>query len=674
MNRHGRMMLILLYSLVPLFSWGGAHSFAQDIVLDEEAAFEQAAQAVVRIRICVAEVCEIGSGVIIDPGGIILTAWHVVAREPENLASDLYQNIEIQMSEDSARPPATRFRAQVIASKPEQDLALLRVTYDLLAGRNIVLGASLNLPFLGLSNQTPRTANLRVMGYPPLNDTLSYPIFEQSGLDENGALLRVQNPLNRGFSGGPALMRREGGPYEIVGLVIRRREEVGLIRSVRQLQNLKWQRGAQQAWADTLEIAKLTGADGMERVRIRFDFHALDLAGRRLQVRVFLFDVATNQPWTPAVASLPANERGQVYLTKSLAVQHVAEWQRAVTLEAAASELGGDPEQFLFRVSLWAEDGSRSFWQSVQSYTAEPVAEEVAMVAPTTTSNTHTPTPSSAVTATITPDHTGTAQARQNEVQAAVDATMTALAPTATPTPDFDQLLATAVAATLTAQPSPVQATATLTRRNPIPATPTVANAADSVFVTVSLAEVANNSTTEGYVNSPSGDVVLGGVPFFIPGGLNSVTTQAESAPQFPHDIDLAGLDIPRPRRIYLLLTGGAVRQEFAGNTIGAIDLLFTNDGRVTVDLVAGENIREWKDCCNPNIITLADRTVRTVWRGKNKFDAGNAFIDMLVIEIPVRHQQETLRLIRISDLSDKGVLSLNPALNLIGVTVEHDE
>jgi hypothetical protein len=662
MSRRWGMMLLMLCCLTVIADRGSSWAQAQDGVLDEETAFEQAARAVVRIRACYAEACEVGSGVIIDPSGLILTAWHVVALDPANIDSALYQNLEIQLSDDIARPPETRYWAQVIASKADADLALLRITYDVQAGTSITLGSELKLPWLALSGRTPRTAQLRIMGYPPLSDTLSYPTFDQSGLEEGGALLRVQNPLSRGFSGGPALLQRADGPFEIVGLVIRRRgEDVGLIRNIRELQALKWQRNEQRAWAEAIEV----GHDG-NRVQIHLDLHTLDLAGRQVQVRVFLFDATTNQPWAPATTTLPTTESGQVFLAKTIAVERFAEVQRAIALEAPAAELGTEPERLRFRVTLWDSEGVRNLWQSAQGYAPQRAGEAVAL-APTTTTTTVTPSPTQALQQTPAPDLTATAAAVYAAVQVAIDATLTAIAPTPTPTPNFDQLLAVAVAATLTAQPtvtSPaIEATAT--------PTPGVTGRTSATYVTIPLTTVSNNSTEEGYIAPPSGSVRLGRVPFYLPTGTNSVTTQHEAAPRFPTSIVLTGLEIPQARGVFFLITGGSVRQSFDGQTVGEIILTFTQNQEHRVALVAGSNIREWKDCCGPNVATISASNVTTVWRGKNRFDGGTAFIDMLSITIPARYTQETLASIRVTDLSVSTVGSMNPAINLIGVTVE---
>ncbi|MCL4860873.1 MAG: SUMF1/EgtB/PvdO family nonheme iron enzyme [Caldilineaceae bacterium] len=461
MSRRWGIMLGLLCYLAAMLIWGSNGTQAQDATLDDEIAFEQAAQAVVRILACYADRCEIGSGVVIDPNGIILTAWHVVARDPTNLDSAFYQNLEIQMSDDVANPPETRYRAQVIAAKPDQDLALLRITYDVQSGRNVTLGFGLDLPWLPLSAQTPRTAQLRIMGFPPVSDTLSYPTFAQSGLEEGGALLKVQNPLSRGFSGGPALLRQADGPFEIVGLVIKRRgEEVSLIRNIHQLQGLKWQIGAQRAWAEAIEVRY-----DAQTLQVRLDLHALDLAGRQVQARVLFLDAATNQPWSPASTNLPTTDRGQVFLDRTVAIGRFAEVQRAVTLEAPVAELGVAPERLRFRVSLWDGEGAVNFWQSTQAHVAQPTSEALALASPIATVS----TPTETAISTATPDLAATAQALESEVRAAIDATLTALAPTATPTLNFDQLLATAVAATLINQPTATASTTRTPTRTPAP-------------------------------------------------------------------------------------------------------------------------------------------------------------------------------------------------------------
>ena len=175
---------------------------------------------------------------------------------------------------------------------------------------------------------------------------------------------------------------------------------------------------------------------------------------------------------------------------------------------------------------------------------------------------------------------------------------------------------------------------------------------------------------TEGYKAPPLGEVELAGVPFHLPPGLNSATTQAEGLAELPTVLTLPQLNLPKPAKVFLLITGGGTRQTFEGKKIGAVTLYFTNNQTVSIDLIPGQNIREWKACCNPNVIDISDPNVQQVWSGSNNFDSGTATIDMLTIQVPENYQQETLNTIEISDRSVQTVGSQNPAINLLGITI----
>jgi hypothetical protein len=183
----------------------------------------------------------------------------------------------------------------------------------------------------------------------------------------------------------------------------------------------------------------------------------------------------------------------------------------------------------------------------------------------------------------------------------------------------------------------------------------------------VSLQGVANASTTEGYVDPPVGDVVLGGVRFSLGQG-GSVTTQASPLPNNPKSISLP-VNAQAPQAVYLLLTGGDLFARFAGQTVGRVRLVFADGQTHTVDLVAGQNLREWK--LSAGVVSRAtDPAMAEVWRGANRFDASMAIIDMLTIPVPAGLQTGWLASVEVLDLSAETVGDLDPALNLLGVSV----
>ena len=264
-----------------------------------------------------------------------------------------------------------------------------------------------------------------------------------------------------------------------------------------------------------------------------------------------------------------------------------------------------------------------------------------------------TPQPDSPAIAPGEPAATPTGRAVTTPLPAAQTPPGTATPPpTATPRP--------------TATPPPTatwtpSATPAATHTPPAPLAPA------GQFLAVSLEGVANARATEGYVNPPLGDVVLGGVRFSLGRG-GSVTTQAAPLPDNLTGIALP-LDAPGPQAVYLLITGGDLFSRFAGQTVGRVRLVF-GDGQVhTVDLVAGQNLREWK--LSAGVIgRTTDPALTEVWRGANHFDASAAVMDMLRISVPEGLQGGRLTRIEVLDLSVETVGDLDPALNLLGVSV----
>ena len=98
-------------------------------VQSQSSDLDQAVQAVVRIRGCDASGCDrgVGSGVIIDPTGVILTANHVTLSDPDDPLSDPLNDFVIEMTSDWRAMPVARYRAGLAASDRSDDLALLQI-------------------------------------------------------------------------------------------------------------------------------------------------------------------------------------------------------------------------------------------------------------------------------------------------------------------------------------------------------------------------------------------------------------------------------------------------------------------------------------------------------------------------------------------------------------------
>ena len=168
-------------------------------------------------------------------------------------------------------------------------------------------------------------------------------------------------------------------------------------------------------------------------------------------------------------------------------------------------------------------------------------------------------------------------------------------------------------------------------------------------------------------MDPPLGDVTLSGVRFSLGQG-ESITTQAAPLPGNPQSVSLP-VDAQGPEAIYLLITGGDLFSRFVGQTVGRVRLVFADGRAHTVDLVAGQNLREWKhmgDVINQS----TSPTLTEVWRSANRHDASAAVIDMLTVAVPPELSRGKLVRVDVTDLSAETVNDLDPALNILGLSV----
>ena len=151
----------------------------------------------------------------------------------------------IELTENARSAPAARYRARLLATKPGSDLALLGIYWDEVARRPLDDTAAVSLPALPIADAGTIALGerLHILGYPLAGGTaMNYTPAALGGFDENGAMLKANVSLNEGYSGGPALVERDG-QYEIAGVVVLRRADVSYIRSVDQLGGMIWQPG-----------------------------------------------------------------------------------------------------------------------------------------------------------------------------------------------------------------------------------------------------------------------------------------------------------------------------------------------------------------------------------------------------------------------------------------------
>ncbi len=235
----------------------------------------------------------------------------------------------------------------------------------------------------------------------------------------------------------------------------------------------------------------------------------------------------------------------------------------------------------------------------------------------------------------------------------AVPTTVPTDPPTAVPTPQ--------IPVTATEPPAPTQTTLPTVP----PPTETATAVPANVFQPIPLQAVANG--TIDFSAPPVGEVTLGDVPFQL--STSIFKSQASSGPftNAPVRLPLAA-DITQAQQLHLLLTLGNGFTRFADQVVGRVEIVCDDTLIVLVELQAGVHVREWHN--GQGVITVAP-LARSVWSEPITDDVRGT-IDLLSLELPPICQDGRLTSIELIDNSTETVGSLDPALNLVGLSVEY--
>jgi hypothetical protein len=167
----------------------------------------------------------------------------------------------------------------------------------------------------------------------------------------------------------------------------------------------------------------------------------------------------------------------------------------------------------------------------------------------------------------------------------------------------------------------------------------------------------------------PQGNVMLDNVPFYFSDKI--FKSQASTPPYdtYPTSIKLVET-VPQAYKVHLLLNTGNGFSEFKHKTVGQV-LAYCDETPMAIShLRLGIEIREWHT--GDNVISKANY-VHTVWYAPIIGSPGQeGYIDKLTICLPTACQTGALTAIEIVDTSTDTVDSLNPAINLAGVTIEY--
>jgi hypothetical protein len=186
-------------------------------------------------------------------------------------------------------------------------------------------------------------------------------------------------------------------------------------------------------------------------------------------------------------------------------------------------------------------------------------------------------------------------------------------------------------------------------------------------YQTISLDAQAN--APMDFAAPPTGSVTLGGLPFTL--STNIFKSQAAAAPfeDAPTRL-LLFTDVPQPQRLHLLLNTGNGFLKFANQPIGQVIAYCDQTPQLVSELVLSRDLREWHNA--DNVVDTAVQS-RPVW-GEPITEDVTGTIDLLSLDLPDVCRNGRLTAIEIIDTSTETVNSLDPALNLIGITIEYNQ
>jgi len=220
---------------------------------------------------------------------------------------------------------------------------------------------------------------------------------------------------------------------------------------------------------------------------------------------------------------------------------------------------------------------------------------------------------------------------------------------------------------------TPVLPTAVPTRMptaipTPTSTPPPIVTEPEVAYYPVSLGSISNALLTENFISPPTGDVTLGGVPFQLSEWV--FKSQASSSPDnsYPTRISLP-VNVLQASKLHLLLVAGNGFNRFDEMVIGEVVVCCAGTSMSVTDLQLGRDICEWH--VTDNVVSTASR-VRQVWSGAITDSPHlTGHIDMLSLNLPIACLSSGLTAIEIVDSSTSTVNSPDPALNIIGITVE---
>lgn len=174
-------------------------------------------------------------------------------------------------------------------------------------------------------------------------------------------------------------------------------------------------------------------------------------------------------------------------------------------------------------------------------------------------------------------------------------------------------------------------------------------------FVKVSLESITTRATSEIYVNPPIGDVVLGGIPFYIHPTHNMAVPLGGG-----NALDIS-VNVSNTTKVFLLLNSYNTWYYYNNQKTGEIKLEFSDSSVYAKDIIVGGNIREWREGNDiiPTVNWVTDPASQEIFRGMPTHLAPPAVMDMLTLDLPTNFAGKTLTKVTIADTTfgDPGII-----------------
>jgi len=167
-------------------------------------------------------------------------------------------------------------------------------------------------------------------------------------------------------------------------------------------------------------------------------------------------------------------------------------------------------------------------------------------------------------------------------------------------------------------------------------------NSIKAKFLTIPMpAGIGNSYLKDRYIAPPFVDVVLGGAQFQFKADSLIFDTNEHNPYYRPRNDGGKEIDfqLPKPenqvKSVYFLINSGNSKSIYANEVIGEIRLLFKDAPPIVVELVLGQNIREWCPGNSGDYVREASSPTITMdaWKGLGK-NGATAVMDCL--QIPV--------------------------------------